>query len=77
VWRECFNLYWSDSSENWTHLYILPSLSMLGGNEMTVEEWDKTEKDLKNIAEFEFNKHTEKTFAKALLLIMEKVRFQL
>jgi len=43
---------------------------------MTVKEWDKTEKDLKAIADFEFNKHTERTFAKALLLIMEKVRFQ-
>jgi len=44
---------------------------------MTVKEWNETEKNLKNIAEFEFNKHTEKTFAKALLLIMQKVRFQL
>jgi len=38
VWRECFNLHWSGSSENWTHLYILPSLSMLGGNEMKIKE---------------------------------------
>jgi len=44
---------------------------------MTVEEWNKTEKDLKAIADFEFGKHAERTFAKALLLIMEKVRFQL
>ncbi len=44
---------------------------------MTVEEWNKTEKDLKAIADFVFNKHTERTFARALLLIMEKVRFQL
>ena len=43
---------------------------------MTVEEWDETEKDLKAIADFEFNKHTERTFARALLLIMQKVRFQ-
>ncbi len=43
---------------------------------MTIEEWDETEQDLKAIAEFELNKHTERTFAKALLLIMQKVRFQ-
>lgn len=43
---------------------------------MTEEEWYETEKDLKALADFEFNKHTERTFARALLLIMKKVRFQ-
>jgi len=46
---------------------------------MTIEEWNQVEKDLKKISKEPWgnNDVNTKVIAKALLLIMQKVRFQL
>ncbi len=48
-------------------------------NKMTIEEWNQVEKDLKKISKEPWgnNNVNTKAIAKALLLIMQKVRFQL